>query len=80
LEHQFHAKERNDRSPQSVRFVLEVLRQTRGALSEPSGAAARFGLKRTTLQYKIQKLGITRMIISIESKAESSSVVPAGRR
>ncbi len=40
--------------------IIEILRQTRGALSGPSGAAARLGLKRTTLQYKMQRLGITR--------------------
>ncbi len=40
--------------------IVEILRQTRGALSGPGGAAARLGLKRTTLQYKMQKLGISR--------------------
>ncbi len=41
--------------------IIEVLQQTRGALSGPNGAAMRLGLKRTTLQYKMQKLGISRM-------------------
>ena len=41
--------------------IIEILRQTRGALSGPAGAAARLGLKRTTLQYKMQRLGISRM-------------------
>ena len=40
--------------------IIEILHQTRGALSGPSGAAARLGLKRTTLQYKMQRLGISR--------------------
>ena len=40
--------------------IIDILRQARGALSGPSGAAARLGLKRTTLQYKMQRLGITR--------------------
>jgi len=40
--------------------IVEILRQTRGALSGPGGAAARLGLKRTTLQYKMQRLGISR--------------------
>jgi len=40
--------------------IIEILRQTRGVLSGPSGAAARLGLKRTTLQYKMQRLGISR--------------------
>jgi hypothetical protein len=34
-----------------------VLRETGGVLSGPRGAAARLGLKRTTLQSRMQKLG-----------------------
>lgn len=41
--------------------IIQVLRQSRGVLSGPAGAATRLGLKRTTLQYKMQKLGISRM-------------------
>ena len=41
-------------------LIIDTLRQTRGVLSGATGAAARLGLKRTTLQYKMQKLGITR--------------------
>jgi formate hydrogenlyase transcriptional activator len=41
--------------------IIEILRQTRGVLSGPRGAATRLGLKRTTLQYKMQKLGISRV-------------------
>jgi formate hydrogenlyase transcriptional activator len=41
--------------------IIAILRQTRGTLSGPAGAAARLGLKRTTLQYKMQRLGISRM-------------------
>jgi formate hydrogenlyase transcriptional activator len=40
--------------------IVEILRQTRGVLSGPGGAATRLGLKRTTLQYKMQRLGISR--------------------
>ncbi len=40
--------------------IIKVLRDTRGVLAGPNGAAARLGLKRTTLQYKMKKLGITR--------------------
>jgi formate hydrogenlyase transcriptional activator len=40
--------------------ILKVLRETRGVLSGPNGAAARLGLKRTTLQGKMKKLGIGR--------------------
>jgi len=40
--------------------IIRVLRETRGVLSGLKGAAARLGLKRTTLQSKMQKLGIAR--------------------
>ncbi|MBZ5718876.1 MAG: sigma 54-interacting transcriptional regulator [Acidobacteriia bacterium] len=40
--------------------ILRVLRETHGVLAGPRGAAARLGLKRTTLQSRIQKLDITR--------------------
>jgi len=40
--------------------IIKILRETGGMLGGPNGAAARLGIKRTTLQYKIKKLGITR--------------------
>ncbi len=40
--------------------ILRVLRDTHGVLSGPEGAARRLGLKRTTLQSKMQRLKITR--------------------
>lgn len=40
--------------------ILRVLRDTRWVIGGPDGAAARLGLKRTTLTSKIKKLGITR--------------------
>ena len=40
--------------------ILRVLRDTGGVISGARGAAARLGLKRTTLQSKMQKLGISR--------------------
>jgi formate hydrogenlyase transcriptional activator len=43
--------------------ILKVLRETRGVLGGPDGAAERLGLKRTTLQGKMKKLGITRNAI-----------------
>lgn len=39
--------------------IIRILRETGGLLSGPDGAARRLGLKRTTLQSKIQRLGIT---------------------
>jgi len=41
-------------------YILKVLRETNGVLSGSAGAAARLGLKRTTLQAKMKKLGIER--------------------
>jgi formate hydrogenlyase transcriptional activator len=40
--------------------IIRVLRETQGQISGPTGAAHRLGLKRTTLQSKMQRLGITR--------------------
>jgi len=40
--------------------ILRALRETRGVIGGPDGAAARLGLKRTTLQSKMRKLGIVR--------------------
>jgi formate hydrogenlyase transcriptional activator len=40
--------------------ILEALRKSRGVIGGPDGAAASLGLKRTTLQSKMRKLGITR--------------------
>jgi PAS domain S-box-containing protein len=40
--------------------ILRVLRETKGTISGPAGAAARLGLKRTTLNSKLKKLGIER--------------------
>jgi formate hydrogenlyase transcriptional activator len=40
--------------------ILKVLRETQGVISGPDGAAARLGLKRTTLNSKMRKLGISR--------------------
>ena len=40
--------------------ILRVLRETKGLIGGAKGAAARLGLKRTTLNSKIKKLGIER--------------------
>jgi formate hydrogenlyase transcriptional activator len=40
--------------------ILKVLREARWTIGGPAGAAAKLGMKRTTLQSKMQKLGIAR--------------------
>jgi len=40
--------------------ILRVLRETGGVISGLRGAAARLGMKRTTLQSRMLKMGITR--------------------
>ncbi len=40
--------------------IVRALREAGGAMSGPTGAAARLGVKRTTLQSKMRKLGISR--------------------
>jgi formate hydrogenlyase transcriptional activator len=46
-----------DAEREHIRHALE---ETHWVIGGPSGAAARLGMKRTTLQYKMQKLGIRR--------------------
>ena len=40
--------------------ILKALRDAQWTIGGPAGAAAKLGMKRTTLQSKMQKLGITR--------------------
>jgi formate hydrogenlyase transcriptional activator len=42
------------------RHILSVLEQTNWVFAGPNGAAARLGIKRPTLQFRMQKLGISR--------------------
>jgi formate hydrogenlyase transcriptional activator len=41
--------------------ILKTLQQTRWVVSGPTGAAARLGMKRSTLYFRMQKLGISRV-------------------
>jgi len=49
-----HSLEKAERA-----HILRVLRETRGKIAGPKGAAFRLGLKRTTLQSMMKRLGIT---------------------
>jgi hypothetical protein len=50
------SKSRQSQDP-LARFVLAVLEETGWVLSGPHGAAARLGLKRSTWQLRLRKLG-----------------------
>jgi formate hydrogenlyase transcriptional activator len=41
-------------------YIIRVLRETGGVIGGPRGAAVRLGMKRTTLQSRILKMGISR--------------------
>ena len=55
--------------------ILKTLKETRWVLSGPSGAAARLGLNRSTLYFRMKKLGIAR---SVDSCSDSQKVVMMG--
>ncbi len=48
--------------------ILEALQQSNWVIGGPSGAALRLGLKRTTLLYRMEKLGISREQVSVKSE------------
>src|ERR1700730_3088326 len=52
--------------------ILGVLEQTKGVVSGPNGAASRLGLPRTTLTYRMQRLGIVqrKTVLEIERSAD----------
>ena len=43
-------------------YILRILKSTKWVIGGPAGAAAQLGMKRTTLQSKMQRLGIARPI------------------
>jgi formate hydrogenlyase transcriptional activator len=43
------------------KHIVRALGETNWVIGRPAGAAARLGLKRTTLQSRMRKLGITRV-------------------
>jgi formate hydrogenlyase transcriptional activator len=52
--------------------ILRTLKETRWVLSGPSGAAARLGLNRSTLYFRMKKLGIAR---SVDSCSDLQKIV-----
>jgi formate hydrogenlyase transcriptional activator len=55
--------------------ILKTLKDTRWVLSGPSGAAARLGLNRSTLYFRMKKLGIAR---SVDSFSDLQKIVVMG--
>ena len=55
------------------KHILSVLEQTNWVYAGPNGAAARLGLKRPTLQFRMQKLGITRPQRSTPARTPAQS-------
>jgi formate hydrogenlyase transcriptional activator len=55
--------------------ILKTLKETRWVLSGPRGAAARLGLNRSTLYFRMKKLGISRSLDSCTSpKSEPDAI------
>ena len=54
--------------------ILKALRESEWIIGGPVRAAAKLGMKRTTLQSKMQKLGISRHLISSPSYSASMNV------
>jgi formate hydrogenlyase transcriptional activator len=50
--------------------IRKILEQTRWVVSGPNGAAARLGIKRSTLYFRMQKLGISRTKRDLPPQAE----------
>lgn len=64
---EFEAKGDRDRRPSlqtleeaEREHILRALRESKGVVGGPQGAAVRLGLKRTTLNFRMRKLGISR--------------------
>jgi len=55
------------------KHIVAVLEQTNWVFAGPNGAAARLGLKRPTLQFRMQKLGISRPPRSVPAKFPTQS-------
>jgi formate hydrogenlyase transcriptional activator len=55
------------------RHILSVLEQTNWVFAGPNGAAVRLGIKRPTLQFRMQKLGITRLQHSTPPRTPAQS-------
>ncbi len=54
-------------------LILQTLEGVRWVIGGPKGAAAKLGLKRTTLIHKMQKLGISRPVLQSDSDVRATA-------
>jgi formate hydrogenlyase transcriptional activator len=59
--------------------ILRALEASNGVIGGPSGAAARLGIKRSTLQLRMQRLGIRLSTVSRTAQTESVRTAGSGR-
>jgi formate hydrogenlyase transcriptional activator len=60
-------------------YIKAILRETNWVVGGPNGAAARLGLRRTTLIARMRKLGISREIVARSTKlSEANTKTPPG--
>jgi len=57
--------------------ILKTLELTRWVVAGPNGAAARLGIKRSTLYFRMQKLGISRANMNTRPGQQASQNAPA---
>jgi len=57
--------------------ILKTLEHTRWVVAGPNGAAARLGIKRSTLYFRMQKLGISRPTANFDPAQRTSQSAPA---
>jgi formate hydrogenlyase transcriptional activator len=60
--------------------ILNVLEQTKGIVSGPNGAARRLGLPRTTLTYRMQRLGIVQRRTILGDRGAAQPAIQGGQR
>jgi hypothetical protein len=60
--------------------ILGVLEQTKGVVSGPNGAASRLGLPRTTLTYRMQRLGIVQRRTILGDRGAAQPAIQGAER
>jgi formate hydrogenlyase transcriptional activator len=60
--------------------ILGVLEQTKGVVSGPNGAASRLGLPRTTLTYRMQRLGIVQRRTILGDRGAAQPAIQGAQR